>query len=390
VALESINEHNYKAESLQDVKNFANKVLQAIKKAFLALWNKIMGFFKDLSKKNDDIQKEANELANQATELEREASKAPKSAGQAKDYSSDYFGVKKNYFDEVKPSGVPALGYTPGTSNKTHVGGFVSKDKDVDYSDNTYDPLGASGSGSEYYSVIVYNYLGAPNSTPHTALDRRIKQFSDQVNGLQSKLSLLVSSVKYGAAYPKGGIDIPELPYGSKDIDKRAFAIGNHNYELLVEDYKIKLNISSSGSVDKYGIQTTPLADIKNKFVPLISDLTAIVETGGKFIDEEFKRAEEWIAHQESTIEENNENFEGKNEQLVLLRENFTKVLEYVQSGVRAHAALSRYIQVTCKAILMYMRQRINNIKRKYEHYIKQDGYIRDIREIEQQGWVNG
>jgi hypothetical protein len=105
VALESINELNYKQESLQDVKNFIRQVLAAIKKAFLFMIDKIGEFVKTLLDRNKRAKESLAKAADKNAEYIEEIKRVPDSPNSNKKYSGDYF---KSYPEKETASNTTA------------------------------------------------------------------------------------------------------------------------------------------------------------------------------------------------------------------------------------------------------------------------------------------
>lgn len=394
VSLESLDKTSYKTEALQDIKAFVEKIWEAIKKAFFAMVEKVKAFFKGLFDRNKSIEKEADEIAKDAAELEKEINKAPKTPEQAKNYSSDYFGVKKNYFEETKGGGVPALGYAPGTTNKTTVGGFKTSDKDVDYSNNEYDRLpGAKGNGadgqSNFFSSDINRYLGINSKSGVSAIDSAFRDFPREVSDMSNAIGKLLLS----ADMPELGKDrivIPTDELRDRVVKNTKFSIGIFTGVINIKEGVVNAEFRINSVSKDYGIPVSTPSDVRKLYVPLIEKLTTDLQRQEKIINEAMNKHKEHIEDTEKRALDIPENVTNREEIIASLKSSLFKSRVFMQSCITAQAAVSSFVQRTCKKILTYMRQSIDNIKRRMAHLMKRDGYIRDIKELEDAGWVNG
>lgn len=395
VSLENIDKTSYKTEALQDVKNFIVKVWEAIKKAFFSMWDKIKAFFKGLFNRNKSIEKEADEIAKDAAELEKEMNKAPKTEEQAKNYSSDYFGIKKNYFEETKGGGALALGYTPGTTNKTNVGGFKTSDKDVDYSDNEYDRLpGAKGDGEasqrNFFSSEVISLLGVPKKANSSDIETSLFDFRRKIREVYVEIINQINKFDPEDIRVTGSLEVKKPEAKDEVLLSGKFPIGKYGYELKIKDSKLDITFKIASDKQQYELPYTAPWTIREKHVAFISDLTRIAAAQEGTINKLMERKKKFIEHAERMIEKYPEDYEDKQGEIKAMRDAFKESMVFVQSCISAQVKLSAFVQKTCSAILLYMRQSINNIRRRLGHLIEKDGYIRDIKELEYNGWTNG
>lgn len=396
VSLESLDKGSYKTEALQDIKNFIAKVIKAIKDAFFAMWEKVKAFFKGLFDRNKSIEKEADQIAKDAAELEKEINKAPKTEDQAKNYSSDYFGVKKNYFEETKGAGgALALGHTPGTTNKTTISSFKTSDKDVDYSDNKYDRLpGAKGDGEasqrNFFSSEVISLLGVPKKADSKYIESSLTDFRREVREVYVEIINQINKFDPDDIRVTGSLEVkvPQVKDGSLLTGK--FAVGKYGYELKIKDSKLDIDIKLASDKQSYELPYTAPWTIRENHVAFIHTLTRISGANESIINKLMERKKAFIEHAEKMIVKYPEDYEDRQGEIKKMRDAFKESMAFVQSCMVAQAKLSAFVQKTCKAILLYMRQSINNIRRRMGHLIQKDGYIRDIQELEYNGWTNG
>ena len=386
-ALEDLSPLNYKSEGIEDIKKFVAKVWDAIKKALSFVKEKVKEFFAWIFKTKTDVVKQAEEAEKQAEELEKELRKAPKNEQEAKSYSSGYFDIKKNYFDDVKPSGTPALGHTANVSNKTFDKDqkFNTNDKQPDYSGNFSEntiPY-REGSHSEF-SQSVIDVLGYYGNKVNNLSD---STFSNDFKKLGADLKKL-SGEMLDKAHNLYSFDFVM----GDSIDDANFTLDKTNIKISTNIGDVDFIFESIQSESKYiffiekedgkdgklhGISVNALMECLNGF----SSFT------DKLINEDINKMESYISDFEDDIASASKRL-GKVTDEVLVA-NLKKYQQYcnfkisvLKSIIVAIGRLVTYLVKVSKALIQAINDKINHAKHRFSHYLKRDGYIRDIEEF--------
>lgn len=385
VALEDLSPLSYKTEAMEDIKKFAAKVWEAIKKAFAAMWEKIKAFFSWIFDKSTRLEKKAEEVKEELNEFEKELKKAPKSEREAKNYSSDYFGIKKNYFEDVKPGNTLGLGYTKGVGNTDHTKDrkFSTNDKQPEYSGNfseDKDDYEKYMPGGAHYSQSVKNYLlTVENNTRQESIK------PETIDAIVSNLSKAVASIIH---ILPGIEEDPEDTWDGKPLFEFKTIAGAMSFKCTAPNGVLDLKIESEQHVKE--IPSWEASKIY-PIVPMggvLEDFNVFYKTFKRYREEvEYNtdRLNKNIARSERELkaaEDFKETSTTRVEQLKVQRDRYFVLITKLQSNFTTASGLFRYAHGLYNAIMDYLRETMNHIKRVYKAKTLNEGWVRDVREF--------
>jgi hypothetical protein len=385
VALEDLSPLSYKTEAIEDIKKFAAKVWEAIKKAFAAMWEKIKAFFSWMFNKSASLEKKAEEVKEELNEFEKELKKAPKSEREAKNYSSDYFGIKKNYFEDVKSGNTLALGYTQGTGNVDHTKDrkFSTSDKQPEYSgrfNEDRDDYEKYESHGAHYSQSVKTHL--------LTVETNIRQESikpETIDAIISNLSKAVASIIH--VLP-GIEEDPEDTWDGKPLFEFKTVVGAMIFKCTAPEGVLDLKIESEQHVKEIpsweGSKIYPIVQMGG----VLEEFKVFYKTFKRYREEvEYNtdRLNKSIARSERELkaaEDFKQTSTSSVEQLKVQRDRYFVLITKLQSNFTTASGLLRYAHGLYNAVMDYLRETMNHIRRIYKAKTLNDGWVRDVREF--------
>lgn len=356
VSLESLDSLSYKEESLQGVKNFISKVIEAIKKAFIVLVEKVKAFFKGLFDKDKSIQKEEKETIKQSEEFQKAESK------------------------------VLALGYSPDIVP----GVFEYGEKQPEYSGNFHKNENAFKNGDTYakaYTSNVRKYLGwdarvskhqgyrAKLTDTIKELDNLLSSISYEDKDFDSKLDKV-----YQETLTTNGAN-PVTVYATKDM------LGS-SIKIIRTGAVFSVEINSDDPED---LKVYPFESVS--VFPGTSPLVSYIQPSGKLLEKSSTQMQRYarylddaqgilnlLAKKLNTLGSgqisDQELEEQRREALEYQREWMVR-LEHLKSIAAALSIVHSYLQGFHSAVLLYVRETINLSVKNYVAQMKKSG--RDV-----------
>lgn len=400
VALEDISPLSYKMEAMSDIKKFATKVWEAIKKAFTAMRDKIKAFFGWIFNKQKAAEKQAEKVQEEVEEFVKEFKKAPTSEKEAEKYTSDYFNIKDGYFNKQNTDSTLKLGHTPGVTNSVKSGGFNTGEKQPEYSGN----FNKSDKYFREQYVTRHNkntisYLGVPANEGYfrpSEITHLLEKFDSMVTSIGS----FISGIPEIRFYHEDEVDnissyIIRAWHNERPI-KTPLA-GHTEIDLKLKHIKNEAGLSSDINVRKFEIEFkrkyTPEEVYPDEFnidEPVKYDLWEM----GKTLDS-FKKTFDKVTNIHRDLESASKkisDFFQANSDLAEMggkfaaeefRESFDRRFAMISSSIDVVAKISSFILGLYKAVIDYCRETISYMKVAHAHFLKSHGYIARIAEFE-------
>lgn len=442
VALENADALNYKQESLQDIKNFIIKVMQAIKKAFFAMVDKIKAFFKGLFGKAQKVEESTDELLKLAEGLLNEISKAPRSKGSGVSEKFEPSDNLKEVFDNPESSKLKkqvALrfiiykGDVSAQRAKSALGWAESKSSDIfdEYKTSTYyGPISENKSdwNSDYFDtqteylavnfskkrflhlIEVKDYLksnkaeGFSNknelsdklksyfgnvATEKMSVNDRFKRFEDQISKISTEVHSVADSLKLPEIKNDGYFNTANNKLDDKEIMKGSLFIESRSFELTIQNKKLEISIGQMNQNDsEKELAPASFDDIKSKFIPYITSSKKLIEEYTRKLENKLKEMRESLKKTDSFIEQSASHFDGKQDGIKSFRDEMTESISFIQSCIAVHAKLSGYVLNVLQVFSEYLIDSINYVKKVLDKQISEHGYLQNPDEFKELGWL--
>lgn len=229
------------------------------------------------------------------------------------------------------------------------------------------DTISSSENDNSFVSEETLKYIGSYSGIDRDALTT-IKDFKKKVTTAFNTISRYTYEAKYPESPIDGPFKIHPVDIEDGELIGTVFPMGRFEYVLFFKDNKLDLDVTLARNPSGISADYIQLKDIRDVIPAQIKDLISEINKRTKAMDQHLVDRQEWIKNDESYFASHAQDFEGRQEELKALRENFNDIIEYVKSCIAAHAKLCAFLHKTCSVFLTYMREYIDNVKSRSSH----------------------